>query len=87
MTPIIIPINNTREVNCIVEQGVRYCEKKDFSKQEVAVVFLGLSIIILWLMFWGWLSFRVEDTVEPTIVFIIGGIVAPLIIIGTLFLF
>lgn len=50
MTPMPVIINNrhTREVNCIVEQGVRYCEKEpNMTAREAG---LGFILVVLWLV-------------------------------------
>lgn len=48
--PIVIPVHTTtrKEVNCIIEQGIRYCEKplgSDISQTMISGI---LVAIILW---------------------------------------
>lgn len=53
-TPIIIPVNTTRE--CIVQDGTRYCEHKDISKKDLGLAGGILLGIILWSIFWIWVG-------------------------------
>lgn len=41
-------INNTREVNCIIEQGVRYCEKPELTKFEGGMILIGIAVYIMY---------------------------------------
>jgi len=80
--PIIIPMNNVREVNCIIQEGVRYCEKKDLGKKEGGIIAFGVLGLVVWFVFWGWLSGERYDIGEGILIFIGGGICLPLLIWG-----
>lgn len=45
-TPIIVPVQHVREVECIVEGGVKYCEKVDVNPKELGIALLG---VIAWI--------------------------------------
>ena len=50
-------MNNTREVDCIIQDGVRYCEKVARSSDEWGLLLLGMLAFGLWAAFWFWLAF------------------------------
>ncbi len=78
MTTIIIPVQTTKEVNCIIQEGVRYCEKEDVTSQELGFLLLAIAAIIIWAFFWAWFSLE-KDIIW---LFPIMAIIAPLLIGG-----
>ena len=82
--PIIMPIQHTKEITCIMQDGVRYCENNPLTKEQNGIMALGIVALMLWFMFWFWLSFKIEDRwgVFPLIPIILGGFGLPLLIIG-----
>jgi hypothetical protein len=52
MVPIIIPINNTRKVDCIIQDGVKYCERSDIPISVLGFLILGILCYIAWVWFW-----------------------------------
>lgn len=80
VTPIIIN-QGRREVNCIIESGVRYCEAKDNYRKELGVALLGSTVIIIYLISLCAIGvFFDKEYIIPI------GIFAP-IILGGLYLF
>lgn len=47
VTPIIVN-QGGREVKCIIESGVKYCETKDNYRKELGAALLGSTIIIFY---------------------------------------
>lgn len=47
---MIIP--NTKKVNCIVEAGVRYCEKTYILPKEDLITLIVVIAYVAWAMFW-----------------------------------
>lgn len=84
MSPIIIPMNTRREVNCIIQDNVRYCENNPITKREGASVAFIIAGVILWLILWFWLSEKIEDkyNIDTIVSVLIGGLVLPAIIVG-----
>jgi len=87
MTPIIIPIQNTKVVDCIVQDGVRYCEKTDITTHEGGLIALGLVVMFLWIAMWIWIGIKVEEYTNsfyalPIALF--GGIMLPILVFGLL---
>lgn len=48
MTPMIIQTQHTRIVNCIFQEGIRYCENQPITREDMK----GASIAILALIVW-----------------------------------
>ena len=84
ITPIIVPVNNTKEENCIIQDGVRYCEKKDITPKEVGYIFLSFVAFALWIALWFWISFKIDEMfgIFPLTTTIFGGVILPLFIAG-----
>lgn len=82
MTPLII--NNTREVNCIIQEGVKYCEKSNITSAALGYAILITMVII------GYVVFTVhiidEYDFDPMKVLLIG-YALPLLIIGISLIF
>lgn len=53
MTPIIIPVQQTREVNCIVQENIRYCEKIDLTREDIKYGAVFTVLIVLWIILIG----------------------------------
>jgi len=89
MTPIIIPMNTTTKVDCIIQEGIRYCEKQDISSHEGGIIALSVAGAILWFMFWFWLGIKLDDeyNIFPLTTVFLGGLVLPAIITGIVLLF
>jgi len=47
-TPIIIPITNTRTRDCIIQDGVRYCESRNVSPHDVGVILGGIALYFIY---------------------------------------
>lgn len=80
--PVVVPVNNVR--NCIVQDGIRYCENKDVSPNEFGVALLFTVGILLWVMLWFWIGSKLEskfDVSFPAVLFI-GGFIIPMAILG-----
>lgn len=58
--PIIIPMTNTRTRDCIVQEGVRYCESQPMSNHDLGMLFLLMLVLIAWFGFWTWCSTETE---------------------------
>lgn len=54
MTAVIAPMRTTRTVECIVQDGIKYCEQIDFPDKELGVILLGFFAYICWFFFWAW---------------------------------
>ncbi len=78
MTTIIVPVQTTKEVNCIIQEGIRYCEKKEIPKEEVGYGLLFIALFFAWVIFWAW--FAAEKDKGMFALFC--GLFAPLIIGG-----
>jgi len=83
--PIIIPMQN-RQTNCIVEQGIKYCEKKDINKQDITYISFGIVIFFLWCYLWFWIGIKVGEKYDifPLGIILGGILVLPALIIGIL---
>lgn len=82
--PIIIPITNTKKVNCILEEGIRYCEDNPRSDKEVGYILLLVVLYMGWIAFCLWLGEKLneiycEDHFVVTVP-IMAGFIIPLII-------
>lgn len=75
MSPIFI--NRTREVDCIIQNGVRYCEKEDLSSKAVGASLLVMLAICAYLVFITWIYFEVDN-----LLVIVLGVGAPLLVLG-----
>ena len=81
VTPIII--NQGRgEVNCIIESGVKYCEKEVASKKELGAVLLLTLAILVWAFFW--IHIAIDE--ESPIFALVCGVFVPMGL-GGLYLF
>lgn len=85
--PIIIPMNNTREVLCIVQDGVKYCEKTDGNPSGLGVAILFAAAIIGYTILVAYATSIIADYYEPLVLpFAAAAILLPLIVIGVLLL-
>lgn len=66
--PLIIPQTRTREVECIVQDGTKYCEKTELTRSDINHLGLLLIVTALWMFTVGY--FLVEKD-KPSIAFII----------------
>jgi len=66
MPTIIVPMNNTVKVDCIVQDGVKYCENTDLTSQEGGYALLLTAGILIWIF--GWMYLMIEHDVHPAIV-------------------
>jgi hypothetical protein len=75
---IILPVVNTIEENCIIQDGTRYCED-----QPVSPLVLGWSIIgTIALMAYIFLLLWIDDRLDKSPIFFLFGVLAPIIITG-----
>lgn len=80
-----MPINTTRATrDCIVQDGVRYCEKKDMTRKEIGLLSFSIIAIILWIALWVWIGVVIEDRygIFGFPIAISGTILLPLLVIG-----
>ena len=61
MTPVII--NHTKE--CIVQDGKKYCEQSDMSKQEAGYLCLGTIVLVFYTLAPFNLEKRYGDNIFP----------------------
>ena len=54
--PVPIIINNTRERECILQDGRKYCETVDATPQEAGFMLLTVLGLVAWIFFAGWLA-------------------------------
>lgn len=89
MNTTVVPINTTRTVHCIIQDEVKYCESNPMTKQEGGLVALLVAGLILWFMFWSWVSFKVENRygIYLLVPLLLGGFVLPSMVIGLVLLF
>jgi uncharacterized PurR-regulated membrane protein YhhQ (DUF165 family) len=87
-TPIITPviINNTKE--CIIQNGVKFCEDQDITNKEIGVVLLSTLGFFMYVA----LAFKVGDMVEDkygveALKTLLVLLAAPLLIIGLILYF
>lgn len=59
VTPIIIPITNTRTRDCIIQEGVRYCESQNASPKDVGII---LGCVALYFVYVGLVFYFVEKS-------------------------
>lgn len=82
ITPVIIPTENN--TNCIIQNNIQFCKKKDLTDKEFGYVSIFIFLIIVWLC----LVFKIADWIEyefnidPMETVLLGGIGLPLLIIG-----
>jgi hypothetical protein len=77
MTTVIVPTHTTKTVDCIIQDGIKYCEKTDLTNQETGVVFIGIAVLIAYMVFLGYLTEEFDN-----FLILIIGIIAPLVIFG-----
>ncbi len=80
--PIIIPVTSTRRIECITQNGTQYCEKKEYTKQETGFVLIFIVVLMCYLVFLMWLSDKFDHPI-----FLIAGILLPLLITGIVLIF
>ena len=82
-TPIIIPVVYRDEIDCIIQDGVRYCEKTNVSPSFLGWAGLSALALFIWIGFWVWVS---EKYFDDSVAVILGiGLGLP-ILIGSLYL-
>lgn len=78
MATVIVPV----EKDCIVQAGVRYCEDKPLTPEELGYGLLAL--VILGLIGWAWFAglFLVSDNDYPVWLYVILTVAVPLTIVA-----
>lgn len=79
VAPIIMPIHTTHIRDCIVQDGVRYCEQSNMTQKDIGVVCLVAFLALVWMFFWIWIS-------ERSIFVALGGAVGLPLLLGSLYL-
>lgn len=59
ITPIIIPITTTQTRDCIIQEGVRYCESQNVSHKDVGIVF---GVVALFSIYCGLVVYAVTNS-------------------------
>lgn len=54
--PIIMPMPVTQKRDCIVQEGIRYCESNPLTKHDLGWMSVIMLVVILWFGFWAWLG-------------------------------
>jgi len=72
--PIIMPIVIPIEKECIIQDGIKYCETGDVSMQIVSI---GFIMAMLWAGLIGWLLLEKDNTWAA-----IGVLLAPFILMA-----
>jgi hypothetical protein len=75
---IILPVVNTIEENCIIQDGIKYCENQPLSLPIIGWSLLGTVAMIAYLFLLLWL----DDEFDKSPIFFLSGILAPIIITG-----
>lgn len=74
-----------QKVNCILQEGVRYCESNPVSPNQFGFLLIGLSIYMIYVMVCFWLSEKLRGYINELVVIftltillpsLIGGIIA-----------
>lgn len=60
-TPIIIPINNTKKVNCIIEDSVRYCEDQPMTQKDGIIIVSSIMGVIIYAALIIWLVEKYDN--------------------------
>ena len=82
---MIIPVTQTRTVHCIIEQGIRYCEDTNLSKNEIGA---GLLIVVGIALVMGgafWIGSILSDKYDNFALLILS-VLTPLFIAGIILL-
>lgn len=77
---IIIPHQTTREVNCIIQDGVRYCENQPLTKEGARGASIVIVVMVLWMLLIGWVAMGLDKPLLAILIFL-----APFLL--TIFLF
>lgn len=78
----VIPVQNTKTVHCIIQEGIRYCESTPVTRQDLGEIFIITSLLIVYLGFLGWLT--VEN---DSFTYFFAGIFIPMFVAGLIMAF
>lgn len=70
-TPIIVPVYNPpRTINCIVQDGIRYCENQPITQEDEKMIGGTVLLFVVWILVFIYLIIEQYDKTWMTILWI-----------------